>query len=781
MKKIITLCFGSIILGLLSCNPNTEKTNEFTHKLDTHTVKLTVLSDNIFRVQKFSSNTRLKHNSIIIDSTAFNASAASLEISKEETDEAIVIKTSELIIELAKTNGLLNIKNIEGNQLLAEKNTSIKADSVSKDFSKIEVAFHKNQNEAFYGLGQHPEGTMNYNGEKITLIQENKRTAVPFHFSTNNYGILWDNYSKTEYDFTNDNHIITSPQAEQIDYYFIAGQKTDTIISGYRKLTGNAPMFPLWSFGYWQSRERYKTQDELLSVATEFRKKKFPIDLIIQDWQYWGKNPWNAMTFDPDVFPQPQQMVDYIHDSLNMKFMIVVWPRFGQGSGIYNELKNNNLLLPDPDSTKVFYPRKKPQKGQMRHLKLSAYYDPFNPQAREKYWERANDTLFSKNIDAWWLDSPEPLLHGKENYEDYQTHLGPATYHRNTYPLMHSKGMYEGQRRTTSDKRVVLLARSAFAGSQTYSVVAWSGDIDATWSVFHNQIVAGVNFSMSGIPYWTTDIGGFFLKKYKKDANTSDEYNELYTRWFQYGAFCPIFRSHGTNSPREPWLFNPETEKILLKYTNLRYRLLPYIYATAWQVTANDYTMMRGLVMDFKDDQNVYEIEDQFMFGAFFMVCPVTAYKAAKRDVYLPKGADWFDYYTNKKYQGGQNIEADAPIDKMPLFVKAGSIVVEGPEMQYANEKKLDTLDLTVFTGSDCAFTYYMDEGDNYNYEKGKFATIDISWDNKKREITFSEREGSFDGMIEEIQFNITTIDETSTNAVQNPVSYNGNEIKVQL
>jgi alpha-D-xyloside xylohydrolase len=764
------LIFGILVCFLNYCKPpNDAKTDSYEwtiarEELAVKRIVITPFDNNIIRIQAFPDDSTENTESLVVENP--NSSIGFFD--RQENQDKVVLKTSTLTIELDKKTGLVTFKNNSGNIYLDEQDKNIEINPEYSNFNNLRISFVKDSSEAIYGLGQHEEGIMNYQGHKVKLVQRNTKTSVPFHLTTHGYGILWDNYSVTHYDFTGNNYTIASDLGKGIDYYFVAGENADSIINGYRKLTGDVPLLPKWGYGYWQSRERYKTQDELLDVAETFRKKEFPVDLIIQDWQYWGKHPWNAFLFAPEVFPEPEKMIQKVH-SLDMKFMLVIWARFQPGSEVYNKLKEKGYLYPDIDTNVVYQYGKWAQEEPLKGMVLATYYDVYNPGARKLYWEMVKNRFFDIGVDAWWVDAPEPDL---VDMSDYETYLGPGAYYHNTYPLMHAKGIYEGQRGVTSKKRVCQLIRSSFAGQQRYGIVAWSGDVVARWDNFKKQIAAAVNFNLSGIPYWTSDIGGFFIWDYD-EPNSNPEYIELYTRWFQFGTFCPVFRSHGSNAPREPWLFNEETEIILRQYTHLRYRLIPYIYSNAWQITKNRYTMMRGLIMDFQSDENVYGIDDQFMFGPSLMVCPVTGYKAKTREVYLPASSEWYDFFTNECIEGGKNMIAQAPIDKIPLYVKAGSIIPMGPKMQYVNEKETDTVILRIYPGMNAKFAYYMDEGDNYNYEQEKYAIIHIYWDDNEQKITLSDREGTFPGMKDKLIFNIELIDE-ETIRQSGTLSYEG-------
>ena len=532
-----------------------------------------------------------------------------------------------------------------------------------------------------------------------------------------------------------------SEAAEAIDYYFVYGPKLDTVIAGYRGLTGKAPMPPKWALGYWQSKERYGTQQEWLDIAEGYRSRGLPIDNIVQDWFYWDPAPWGSHKFDPKRYPDPAAAIRVLHDKYHLHLMISVWAKFAPGTA-----SNPNANYDIMQAHGYLYPAS---------ISGEPYYDAFNPGARALYWAQLRDELFSLGIDAWWLDASEPEV-GMRGFRSVKTAAGLGARVLNAYPLMHTTGVYQGQRATAPNQRVFILTRSAYAGQQRNAAATWSGDITATWDVLAQQIPAGLNFCLSGIPYWTTDIGGFFVN-YPGGAN-NPEYRELYTRWFEYGAFCPIFRSHGTSTPREMWWFGPETQAILLKYDSLRYRLMPYIYSMAGQVTQENGTLMRPLVMDFPDDSAARESKDEFLFGPSFLVCPVTTKSAISRPVLLPAGTRWTDFWTGQTYPGGQTITAPAPIDTLPLYVRAGSLIPMGPFLQYTSEKPADPIELRVYPGANGAFTFYEDEGINYNYERGLFATIPLTWNDAARTLTFGPRRGAFPGMLSRRVFRIVWV-----------------------
>lgn len=717
-----------------------------------------------------------------------------VDIQIKQIDNDLVLSSKNLEVRLNQQNGKISFSNVIGKILLTEKENSAEfipyIDSTENSFT-VKQAFQLTPDEAIYGMGQHQSGKMNQRKQRIVLKQRNMYTAIPYYYSTNGYGIFWDNTSTTTFV---DNPNLTSFESEVgecIDYYVLSSKNADMVLALWRDLTGQAPMFPRWVFGFWQSRERYKSQDELLDVVQKYRDLKVPLDGIVQDWQYWGKNPssWNSTEFGNPGFPNPKKMVDDVH-KLNAHIIISVWPSFGNKTAIYDEMKKGDLLYDF-----ITYPKTPDVQ----------VYDAFNPKARDIYWRYINKNLFSLGIDGWWLDATEPdQLEPRPTDDLNKTYFGTFRKVRNAFPIESTGGVYEHQRKTTSDKRVMILTRSAFAGQQRNGTINWSGDVRSRWKVFQNQIANGLNMSYCGIPYWNSDIGGFSSREYPLGIS-DPAYQELYVRWFQFGAFCPMMRSHGTFSFREIYQFGKKGDwayDIQEKFINLRYRLLPYIYSTAWKVTSEAATFMKGLAMDFPTDKKVSDINNEYLFGESFLVCPVTdsLYTARTADastvnfekvktkkVYLPAGADWFDFWTGKKMAGGLEVEREVPMSIMPLYVKAGSIIPMGPFVQFASEKKHDNLEIRVYDGADADFTLYEDENDNYNYEKGKYSTIKFKWDNRDQKLTIENRKGNFDGMLKTRTFSIIRVNEKSGGDIQftkspsKVVKYDGSELVVKL
>lgn len=551
-----------------------------------------------------------------------------------------------------------------------------------------------------------------------------------------------------------------SEAGKAVNYYFVNGQDLDEVISGYRTLTGAAQVMPKWAMGFWQSRERYKTQDEILKTVAEFRKRDIPLDNIVLDWSYWEEDQWGSHEFDASRFPDPEGMIETLHEKYNTHIMISVWPKFYEGTENYKELNEKGLLYTQNI--------KNQQRDWIGKGYVSTFYDAYNPEAREVFWKQMNEKLYSKGIDAWWLDATEPDILSNASIEHRKTlmnpnALGTATQYFNAYSLMNAKGIYKGQRKENPDDRVFILTRSAFAGLQRYGAATWSGDISSTFKEMGRQISAGLNFALSGLPYWTTDIGGFFVEnKYDRPdpkGEALEEWRELNARWFQFGAFTPLFRAHGQYPHREVFNIAPEDHRAyqsMVYYNKLRYRLIPYIYSLAGMVYHDDYTIMRALVMDFGADNEVTNIGDQFMFGPNLLINPVYEYKATKRELYLPENTGWYNLYDGTYVKGGQEIVADAPYERMPIYVKEGAIIPFGPEIEYTTEKPADIITLYVYGGKDGQFSVYEDENTNYNYEEGKFLRIPISYKEETKTLTIGDQEGEgFEGMLQQRTFKV--------------------------
>ncbi len=630
-----------------------------------------------------------------------------------------------------------------------------------------------------------------------TRLQKGKRTQLRIEWKPDG-GVSYCGLRVAPPFDSNKTICIWSEMSRDMDYYFIAGKNMDEVISGYRTLTGKASLYPKWVLGFWQSRERYKSSYDIESTLAEFRKRHIPVDNIVQDWNYWPLPDWGSHEFETSRFPNPQAMLDSVHQ-MNGRFMISVWPKFYETVANYKELDSNGWIYRQAITDDI-------------HDWLGfkgSFYDAYDAGARKMFWRQMNEKLYSKynfGIDAWWMDASEPNVRDctpvwYRKALSGPTALGTSTEFFNAYSIVNADAIYNGQRSVNPNQRVFLLTRSGFAGEQRFSTATWSGDIGTRWEDMRAQMTAGLNYSMSGLPFWGMDQGGFSVEsRYvkaqqdfdKTGVETADltEWRELQTRWNQFGCFIPLYRAHGQWPLREVWNIAPDNHpayKTIVWYDKLRYHLMPYLYSMAGWVHFNDYTMMRGLAMDFNGDANVYDIPDQWMFGPAFMACPVSQYKARNRSVYFPQQCGWYNLYTGDYVEGGQTLVVDAPYERMPVFVREGSIVPFGPEMEWCDEKPAELINLYVYQGADASFQLYEDEGTNYNYEKGKYATIDIKYEEATKTLTFGKRAGSFKGMLKNRRFNVVVVSRDKAQPLNliNPegrmVDYSGKEIKISL
>ncbi len=860
---------------------------------------------------------------------------------RKESSTLITISTDSLIVQVSRKNGAITFLDSRKRTLL--KAGRIGASNFSRgmldgeDITSVRQDFTLTRGEALYGLGQFEDPIMNYRGHDVLLAQANRTAVNPFLVSTNGYGILWNNYSESRFHDGPGGTYFWSKVADQIDYYFVYGPGVDAQIRGYRELTGEAPLFGKWAYGYWQCKERYKTSTELIDVVKEYRRREIPLDNIVQDWQYWGDmGEFSGMIWDSTRYPHPAAMIDTLHN-LNAHLMVSIWPAFGSKSEIYREMERDKFLFDEA------------------HWCGGKVYDAWNPSARDLYWKFVRKGLFDVGVDAFWMDGTEPEFRCTDDRyitalsleKAGRNFLGTNARYLNTFSLETTRGVYEHQREASRKKRVFILTRSAFTGQQRFAAAAWSGDTFAGWDALRTQVAAGINFCMSGLPYWTNDIGGFITAFNYPDGVKDDAYKELYVRWFEFGAFNPIFRSHGTNTPREVWQFGEKgtwAYDALVRFDDLRYRLMPYIYSLAWKVTSDGYTIMRGLPMDFPKDRKTYGIGTQFMFGPSIMVCPVlkpmyhagsykginitpdhfysadgkehglhldiyrgtnfdslilsrkfeagqiswtgclpegldTSYSLRmdgkimtegkgkyafyvftdggvrlwindrllvdqwenkantrfekqislearkkyrfkleyrefkpnaaglkinwippyrdahplKTEVYLPhtnrsaKTSTWYDFWTGKKLQGGENILVKAPIDMIPLYVPAGSIIPMGPVVQYTSQDPAAPIEVRIYPGKDGSFNLYEDENDNYDYERGAHSVIPFGWNDEERTLTIGEREGRFPGMAERRVFNVVIVGKNRgsgvgvTDVPDETVDYTGKELRTNF
>lgn len=682
-----------------------------------------------------------------------------------QSDDTAILTTATLKVELSLKRGNLKYSNIGGQDLLHE------SDAVPRTYEPAQVngenvyhvadRFAPDATEGFYGLGQHQSGMFNYRGSTVELGQNNTDVAIPVLVSSKGYALLWNTASFTYAD----NRFplafqFSSLAANSVDYYLIYGPEMDQIIHEYRSLTGHTPMLPKWAYGFFQSKDRYISQEEILGIAHRYREEHIPLDAIVQDWFWWkieGDPIFNSN------FPDVPGELKTLHDE-HVHAMISIWGLFDVKSQTFQKLSAQHLDVPNA------------------HV-----YDATSAKARDVYWEDLAGKLFSQGWDAFWLDSAEPEEYwphwGDAILRDKQLAIGSGARYTNIFPLMHTNGIQEHWKATTDQKRVFLLTRSAFVGQQRVGATVWSGDVYSTYWGLSHQVAAGLNFALSGYPYWTTDIGGYWQPQ---DRPPNDPgYQELYTRWFEFGVFCPIFRTHGHRAHNELWTYD-KVEPILLNYDKLRYRLMPYIYSLAWRVTDLDYTIQRPLVMDWRTDPKTWNIGDQFMFGPAVLVSPVLKQDATHRTVYLPESPLWYDFWTGASTKGGREVEAEASLDRIPLFVRAGSIVPLGPEIEYADQKPAGPIELRIFRGANGKFDLYEDEGDTYNYEKGAHALIPLRWSETDKTLTIGDRDGRYPGMPKELAFNIVWVSpghgvgETVVDRPDRVIHYQGEAISVE-
>lgn len=734
--------------------------------MKTGTLRLQVCTDSILRLTYAPGATIPETPQYIVIKSSWPAAKWTMASAVEE----VTISTASLKVIITRENGDIIYQDASGTKLFGDHTRTLTPVEVNGEKTYHSEMFSDlwDSTEAFYGLGQHQAGVLNYHGEAVDLSQDNTNISTPFLLSSKGYGILWNNTSRSRF---NNRFLhalyLSSEVADMVDYYFVYGPDFDKIIASYRELTGAAPMFGKWAYGFWQCKNKYSSQEEILSVAHKYRELHIPLDNIVQDWFWW--NVMGDPVFNKN-YPDPKGMISALHEN-HFHIMFSFWPFFYPGSPAYTDMDKRGYFI-DRTIVAAYHPTG------------AALYDAFNPAARKYYWQLLDRGLFQIGADAWWLDTDEPETEHRETsiLVTDKVALGNGARYADMFPLMHTMGVYEGQRSVSDKKRVFILSRSAFAGAQRNSITAWSGDVESNWLNFARQIPAGLNFEMSGIPYWTTDIGGFII------GNPDDPaYRELFVRWFEYGTFCPIFRVHGTRTTNtnELWSYGPDAQSILTSFDRLRYRLIPYIYSLAWMTTNQGYTPMRALAMDFRTDVRAQNIGDQFMYGPAILVNPVTEPGATWRSVYLPK-ARWYDFWTGHATDGGTIVNAAAPLDRIPLFVRAGSILPMGPDVEYSTEKPADPIELRVYRGADGSFTLYEDENDNYDYEKGVHATIDFHWEDANHTLTIGDRQGKFPGMLESRTFRIVFVGEGHGIGIEpsaqadNIVHYSGQAVTVQ-
>ncbi len=911
MNKLLIVGFALLTMLWWSCSKSSYVTTTTGIEVNSENgikVRLDVISNQVIKVRATKEKQFSSEPSLI----AIAQPDPLIKWEVEEQSDKIVLKTQSLSAVVVLSSGAVSFYDAEGNAIIQEPaNGGKHFEPIVVDGTKgyaLRQIWESDDNEAIYGLGQHQAHEMNYKGKNEELFQYNTKVSVPFIISTNNYGILWDNYSLSRFgdprpyeqmsqfalynkegkkggltatyvdnvqnenvftirdesvidyenletiknfpeNFNFNNSRITwegqieasqsgihnfllyyagytkiwingqlkaerwrtawnpsvakfqvdmksgekydvklewfpdggvsyiglkalspvnpaeqnnlsffSEMGNEINYYFMKGNSMDEVIKNYRMVTGKAQVMPKWAMGFWQSRERYKTQQELLDVLKEFRKRNIPIDNIVQDWSFWEEDQWGSQKFDLARFPNPEEMIREVHDN-NARIMISVWPKFYIGTEHYKQFDEKGWMYKRAVQDSI--------RDWIKHGYIGSFYDAYNPGARQLFWEQLRDNLYNIGIDAWWLDATEPDILSNASIEYRKalmnpTYLGPATKYFNAFALVNAKGIYEGQRADGNNERVFILTRSGFAGMQRYGTVTWSGDIGTVWEDLKAQIPAGINFSMSGLPYWTMDIGGFCVeKRYERAQEGSEDMNEwreLNTRWYQYGTFVPLFRVHGQYPFREVWNIAPDKHpayQSMVYYNKLRYRMMPYIYSLTGAVYHNDYTIMRGLAMDFTNDSKVFDIDDQYMFGPSLMVCPIYNYKQRQREVYFPQGKGWYEFHSGKYFNGGETHTVDAPYEHIPLFVPEGSIIPFGPQIEHTAQKTNEPYTIVVYTGQNGEFKLYEDEGVNYNYEQGAFATIQLSYNEAEQTLTIGECNGRFNGMPESVEFRI--------------------------
>ena len=774
-------------------------------------VKVEFYTPNIVRVTKTADAAPVDKQSLVVI-----AKPEATKVSTSTKSGVITYRSAALQV-CVSADGKVSFKDAKGNTLMTEGQYAFAPITFGPDEGAYRVSqrFSLDADEAIYGMGMMQNGKLNLRGEDRRMEQSNLEDFAHFYQSIKGYGIYWDNYSPTRFQTPKEGEagdvVLESEVGKLIDYYFIQGQNADGVIAGMRHLSGQVPMFPLWTYGFHQCRERYKSQQELLEVVHKYRDLKIPFDGIIQDWQYWGSNyNWNAMEFLNPDFDRAQQMIDEVHRQ-GAHISISVWASFGPETKAYKELKEKGHLLSFttwPESGLPFWP---PRKDYLSGVRC---YDVYSKEARDIYWKNLS-RLHKMGIDAWWMDSTDPdHMNYKDSDLDEITAMGSYRSVRNAFPLMTVGGVYDSQRAVDTNKRVYILTRSFFAGQQRYGSMSWSGDIGSSWDSFRKQVPLMLNHTLTANPNTNSDIGGFFAGSYNTQGSNSaprnPQYQELMVRWMQFGAFNPMMRSHGADIKREIYYFGHEGQPIydaLVDAVKLRYHFLPYIYSQAWQVHKHNDSYMRALFMDFPKDKQTWSNGREFLFGRNILVCPVLQplytterivhtdalsgwnKQEGKREeyppvdwteqktyeVYLPAGTNWYDYWSGELHKGGQTLSVDATIAHSPLFIKAGSIIPTGPDAQWSNEQKWDNLTINVYPGQDATFTLYEDEGDNYNYEKGKYTEIDFQWNDRSHTLTIMPRKGNYEGMLLERRFTIRTA------TVQKVVSYKGQKLTVNM
>lgn len=800
-------------------------------------VNVTFYSPDIVRILK-TTDTRQTKPSLVV-----TMKPQQVKVDKHSDSNVTAIASAKLTVVVDNATGRVEFRSPDGNTLLQEGDWQLTpiTDGLDKGCAKVKANFQLGADEEIYGIGLMENYKMNQRGENRRMMQSNLEDFQNVFQSIKGYSFYWDNYSPTELnDNPQDGLTLTSDVGEGVDYYFMYGQTADGNVALMRQLSGDAPMLPLWSYGFWQSRERYETQWELQDVVDRYRKLNIPLDGIFQDWQYWDTNYlWNAMEFLATGFPDPKGMIDHVHKN-NVHLAITIWQSFGPATKPYRDLEPRQLLFDFETWPQSGAPGWPPRADYPSGVRV---YKPYSAEARDIYWKHLT-RLYDLGIDLWWMDSTDPDHSSyKESDLDVPAAIdwlpeGQGSFRRvrNAFPLECVRGVYEHQRaaqdsaqtdtavhssnpNAKANQRVMILTRSGYAGQQRFAGSVWTGDVRSDWQTLRNQIPMTLNFTLTGNPYITTDIGGFFSGVYNKSyadrasGAQNPQYQELYTRWMQFGAFCPMMRSHGTETYRELYYYGKAGEPVfdaLRSAIGLRYQLLPYTYSTSWDVSHNRGSFMRALWMDFAADKRTHDIKNEYMYGRQLLVAPIvnaqyTQEKVLTTDemsgwdkkegaadaptagsvdftaqksttVYLPAGAEWYDFWTGKRYAGGQELTLQTTLQSIPLFVRAGSVVPMGKEMQSVEDKDWSSLTLRVYPGTNGHFTLYEDDGNTYNYEKGQYAEIPMSWNDRSRTLTIGRRVGQYDGMLKTRKFTVITPDGTTKT-----VSYNGKKLTVKL
>lgn len=807
MKKLWMLLLAAFFCVTLFA---AESENKAQLKVDGVTTQITFYSPEIVRVVKFPEGATWQGRQSLVVTLA---PEQNLKVSRKENATSITLSSNALSVVVDKKTGLVQFLQ-KGKNLLKESayDFRLREQGADKGSYRTMIRYQLEKDEPIYGLGAIQDGKMNRRNSHFRMMEQSNLQDYQYVIqSLKGWGLFWDNYSRADFIDNEQGMTFSAEVGDAIDYYFMAGGSADGVNSQMRKLSGKVPMFPLWTFGYWQCRERYKTPQELLEVVNWHRKNGVPLDGIIQDWQYWGSNYlWNAMDFLGEPYHNGKWMVEEVHRQ-NAHLMISVWASFGPQTQAYKQLAEKDLMYDFqtwPQSGLTFWPPRMDYPSGVR------VYDALSPEAREIYWQNMK-RLVDYDIDAWWMDSTDPDAFNVKD-EHYEHKAGDGTWrrYRNAFPLASVSGIYDNLRKNSEQKRVFIMTRSAFAGQQRYGAGLWSGDVASSWDMLRKQIPLGLNYTMTGCPNFNTDIGGFFCGSYNTrgggSAPRNSQYQELYVRWMQYALFCPVFRSHGADAPREIYQFGKRGDAAfdaIEKTIRLRYQLLPYIYSTAWQVTSNDESYMRALIYDFPEDKRVWDLGNEFLFGRSILATPIdtpqyTEEKIIREDAmsgwnrreaatekrqsvdfaqtksvtkYLPEGADWYDFWSEKRYKGGQDVTIETSLDKGPMFVRAGSILPLAPVVQYAEQSKWEKLEIVVYPGADATFTLYEDEGDNYNYEKGAYSTIRFSWDDRRGRLTIHQAEGQYPGMLHKRTFDVRIVGKEGVRTVE----YTGEQVKL--